>query len=70
MKPRSAVMSTIHKFNILHKSETDHGENEAFVFENASGVREIMTTINAPKSVCPFRKWKIKSRRPRILWRD
>jgi hypothetical protein len=36
-------MSTIYKFKILHGSETD---NEAFVFENSSGLREIMTTIN------------------------
>jgi hypothetical protein len=36
-------MSTIHKFKILHGTESD---NEAFVFENTSGLREIMTTID------------------------
>ena len=38
--------NTIHKFKVLHESETDAGENEAFVFENTSGLREIMTTSN------------------------
>jgi hypothetical protein len=36
-------MSTIHKFKILQEMETD---NEAFVFENESGLREIMTTAS------------------------
>jgi hypothetical protein len=40
-------MSTILKFKILHGSETD---NEAFVFENTSGLREIMTTINGKET--------------------
>ena len=52
-------MNAIHKFKILHGSETD---NEAFVFENASGLREIVITVNGTEKRLSLQDVESKNR--------